>query len=400
MLAKYIPQTITRLLTSYVHSFVRAARRMWDSVVRFGFGPPGRSVDEETPDEETTNVKPVKSPQDGAPDMPLLHEQTRSHDCTMANDSYEFASSPPKAPDVSQHSSYSTEIESHIPSHIPEGNMSFRSFLKKAKDRRKLMRIELPSDVANPDSDHAGLLANARRVSFNEAPPEDDHDYITLTTSEDQTDMAVLLTPIRGKLQKLRETTPDSLPPYNPSVRAKTHAQVLKVRLLPIGEFIVHELLAKVPAEKRGILELKLCRYIADEYWPLPEGKTTHIHVQAMYRNVMFKEAVLTARQTHLQTDAIHLAQEALVILLESEMDKRDSGVDVDGMDVNREQLVEDGDEGEYLQLKRFDVKQSGGYSGVMSVESGSKRHADCEDDKGENKEMKTRHVGQFPKGG
>jgi hypothetical protein len=99
-----------------------------------------------------------------------------------------------------------------------------------------------------------------------------------------------ILAPILGDLQKLKALTPESLPPYNPNFNVKSHAQVLKERLLPIGKFIA-DYLDGVAEAKRGDLELRICRYIADEYWPLPVDDFTHLRIQEKYRNALFKIA-------------------------------------------------------------------------------------------------------------
>ncbi|KAG9193053.1 hypothetical protein G6011_03088 [Alternaria panax] len=97
-----------------------------------------------------------------------------------------------------------------------------------------------------------------------------------------------ILAPILGDLQKLKALTPKSLPPYNLNFDIKSHAQVLKERLLPIGKFIA-DYLDGVSEAKRGILELRICRYIADEYWPLPIDDFTYLKIQEKYRNALYK---------------------------------------------------------------------------------------------------------------
>lgn len=99
-----------------------------------------------------------------------------------------------------------------------------------------------------------------------------------------------ILAPILRDLQKLKALTPESLPPYNPNFNVKSHAQVLKERLLPIGKFIA-DYLDEVPEAKRGNSELRICRYIADEYWPLPVDDFTYLKIQEKYRNTLFKIA-------------------------------------------------------------------------------------------------------------
>jgi hypothetical protein len=99
-----------------------------------------------------------------------------------------------------------------------------------------------------------------------------------------------ILAPILRDLQKLKALTPESLPPYNPNSNVKSHAQVLKEKLLPIGKFIA-DYLEEVPEAKRGNSELRICRYIADEYWPLPVDDFAYLKIQEKYRNALFKIA-------------------------------------------------------------------------------------------------------------
>ncbi|CAO2649759.1 Nn.00g010510.m01.CDS01 [Neocucurbitaria sp. VM-36] len=109
--------------------------------------------------------------------------------------------------------------------------------------------------------------------------------------------MEAILAPVHEKLQFLKATTPESLPPYNSRLRVKSHVQVLKMRLLPVGEHIVR-LLAQTLKEKRGTLELSMCRHIATEYWPLPVTEITHLRVQEMYRNTLFRRAAQALQET------------------------------------------------------------------------------------------------------
>lgn len=96
------------------------------------------------------------------------------------------------------------------------------------------------------------------------------------------------LSPVREDLEKLKALTPERLPRYSPHLRTKSHAQILKQKLLPIGRCIVAHL-DLVPEQDRGALELQLCRFIATEYWPLPVDDSTHLRIQERYRNALFK---------------------------------------------------------------------------------------------------------------
>ncbi|EMD64021.1 hypothetical protein COCSADRAFT_320304 [Bipolaris sorokiniana ND90Pr] len=107
-------------------------------------------------------------------------------------------------------------------------------------------------------------------------------------SSTERQSLHAILSPVREDLQKLKILTPESLPPYSPRVRTKSHAQILKHKLLPIGQFIV-TYLDRVPEHGRGALELQLCRLVATEYWPLPVDDSTHLRIQEIYRNALFR---------------------------------------------------------------------------------------------------------------
>ncbi|CAA9960844.1 DUF4208 domain containing protein [Pyrenophora teres f. maculata] len=112
----------------------------------------------------------------------------------------------------------------------------------------------------------------------------------TVSQAEDSTlDMNVIsiLAPILKDLNRLKALTPENLPPPNPRIRTQRYAQSLKHRLLPVGRFIVNNL-DQVAEDKRGALELDLCRYIADKFWPLPTDAYTHLKIHEMYRNALY----------------------------------------------------------------------------------------------------------------
>lgn len=104
----------------------------------------------------------------------------------------------------------------------------------------------------------------------------------------DSMSVILILGPMHEDLQRLKMLTPESLPRYSSRLRTKSYAQILKHRLLPIGQYIVAQL-DLVSHQNQGALELKLCRFIAKEYWPLPVNDFTHLRVQEMYRNALFK---------------------------------------------------------------------------------------------------------------
>lgn len=104
------------------------------------------------------------------------------------------------------------------------------------------------------------------------------------------TSLTHILAPVLADLQELKALTPESLPPGNLNFATRSHAQVLNEKLLPIGKFI-GDYLDGIPEAKRGVLELRICRYIADEYWPLPVENFTYLKIQEKYRNALYKKA-------------------------------------------------------------------------------------------------------------
>ncbi|KAH3920572.1 hypothetical protein HBI56_071840 [Parastagonospora nodorum] len=112
--------------------------------------------------------------------------------------------------------------------------------------------------------------------------------FLTLTEAEKGA-MATILEPVRDKLVALKRTTEESLPPYHPSTRANPHAQVLGTRLDGIAKH-AQQHLARVAESGRGMEELRLCRYVADKYWPLPVTATTHLDIFRIYRNRLARQ--------------------------------------------------------------------------------------------------------------
>lgn len=103
---------------------------------------------------------------------------------------------------------------------------------------------------------------------------------------EEFAELERLFVPLSEQLHKLRNTTVTSLPDYNPRVRSKTYAQVIRSKLLPIGEFIVAHL-ASFPEADRGNIELRICFYVAVKYWPMHVSSTTHLRIMEIYRNAL-----------------------------------------------------------------------------------------------------------------
>lgn len=82
------------------------------------------------------------------------------------------------------------------------------------------------------------------------SPSDKDTDTDTDTDTDIETDIPTLLLPIQSSLEKLRATT---LPPFPSRVQMKSPAEVLKERLVPIGRYIVNQLVG----EEEGSCERK-----------------------------------------------------------------------------------------------------------------------------------------------
>ncbi|USP76384.1 hypothetical protein yc1106_03658 [Curvularia clavata] len=134
-------------------------------------------------------------------------------------------------------------------------------------------------------SSSLSLNSSSARMHFGGS---EDSMHNTDPSNTNRLSLIAILSPVHKDLQKLRTLTPESLPPYSSRLRTKSHAQILKYKLLPIGRAIVAHL-DLVPQQDQGALELQLCRFIATEYWPLPVNDSAHLRIQEMYRNALFK---------------------------------------------------------------------------------------------------------------
>ncbi|CAI6337848.1 unnamed protein product [Periconia digitata] len=111
----------------------------------------------------------------------------------------------------------------------------------------------------------------------------------------------VILEPVKEELEKLGQP----LPPAELQLKMKPGMQIIKERLLPIGEFIVRYV-GSLEDKDRGRMELKLCQYIADHHWPIHSPPLEpHLHIQEIYRNMIFKRIVNGSHGT--VNEALHL---------------------------------------------------------------------------------------------
>ncbi|KAI4709742.1 hypothetical protein J4E89_005759 [Alternaria sp. Ai002NY15] len=139
-------------------------------------------------------------------------------------------------------------------------------------------------------------LYRSRFLSPTEVSCHTDHSTAQMESQiqyDDKSLIIEILSPVLDDLKELKALTPESLQDHNQTLNNETHAQVLKQKLLPIGQLIV-DCLETVPLDRRGALEGAICHHIADNYWPLPVNFFTHLKIQEKYRNALFRLAQRT----------------------------------------------------------------------------------------------------------
>ncbi|OAG02320.1 uncharacterized protein CC84DRAFT_1220661 [Paraphaeosphaeria sporulosa] len=153
-----------------------------------------------------------------------------------------------------------------------------------------------PTSPQNPTSDDKPDTAAIRpEIDAMQPPPYPDPDPVT----------EAFLAPMKTQLEKLRLSTASAAP--TPNMRAyfpsmKSHLQLLRERLEPVGAFIVQEV--EKLERGGGAVEMRVCHHIARHHWPLPPtpGEATHLRIHEMYRNALFKRAHLALRPPPPQT--------------------------------------------------------------------------------------------------
>jgi hypothetical protein len=139
---------------------------------------------------------------------------------------------------------------------------------------RFLPLIPIATDGAYDSMDEMDLSDHVRPVEDTQRPtvsiqegfrephvdspqPNFGEPFLHLQPSE-EADIGRILEPVQDALARLRTTTVQNMPEYNPRFRTKSHAQVLRARLVAIGEFVTKYLDQSVPESRRGIVELQL----------------------------------------------------------------------------------------------------------------------------------------------
>lgn len=96
-----------------------------------------------------------------------------------------------------------------------------------------------------------------------------------------------ILAPIVRQLERLKETKTESQPPPNPYIKIMSHDERIRKLLLPIGKVILQKIRGR---RDHGMIEMRLCKFIARNYWPFPREEYTHLRIHEIYRNSIFLE--------------------------------------------------------------------------------------------------------------
>ena len=266
-----LKRTLHAFLVSFTRPLLRFARSMREDDLRWGFGPRPPVPDEEAarpllPQQEAASHQNTVVTDDET--QPLLQDNGEdSHDLARPTVTWDADDDPFMGAYNALHQSLTNHYsnESQYPTHphfIGSSHSNMDSFFDRmvesdaSETSGGIAGVDGAQDTYDHDMTEApsGLPADVPQPEFDEPP-------LTLS-HQDSIDMERILTPVRGPLQRLKDTTPERLPDYNAKIKTKSHAQVLKIRLAEIGEHIQSVLEAKakkgMPDRERATLELKL----------------------------------------------------------------------------------------------------------------------------------------------
>jgi hypothetical protein len=82
-----------------------------------------------------------------------------------------------------------------------------------------------------------------------------------------------------------------------------SHDERVRKLLLPVGKFIMMQIRGR---KDHGMIEMRLCKFIARNYWPFPCEDYTHLRVHEIYRNSIFLES----QERRRALEAVERAQE------------------------------------------------------------------------------------------
>lgn len=244
---------------------------MWDMAVRHGFGAVRVNDDDASthivPREESAEQTIVSLSDDGGTSL-------------LFRDDEDYENSTPR-PSTSRVWSDAVDVfapanSSHAPINLVLSNPDY---FPEAPDSDGCPSLidESPSDESK-EADMT-LRRDAQQPDFGEP-------FISLT-AEESAAMALLVAPVHSKLLRLKEAMPYRMSPYHQKMKTMSYGQVLKTRLAAIARLGLGQ---KLPDGARGRMELKLCRYITTEYWPLPVTPTTHLDIHCIYKNALFRQ--------------------------------------------------------------------------------------------------------------
>ena len=187
---------------------------MWDILVRWRFGPrPRSSPDNKSGKSDASTRSPNNTTKPSAPTSPGAQSPTKSSPSTTPS----FASATNKH--ISSSGIHSLQTIADRASTPPSV-----SNMRAIQLRPSLFTPStLPPEQFRPTSSPDTLGANAT---------EDTAEY-------DDSEERAILKPILRKLEQLKATTKDRMPPDSAKVKVKPYMHLLRERLFPVGQFVV-----------------------------------------------------------------------------------------------------------------------------------------------------------------
>lgn len=278
------------LLSTLTDPLARLARSMWDESMRWQFDRQVHVADQEAarpllPQKETTTTTTQDAAMSDDELPPLLTTGTEDEDdrnfsgvdpeleeeddrnFSGVDPNLEEEGDPPSGTHESLHTTLSHHSSAQAIPHITTRSLEsshhdMQNLLTKFKKRRGRGGSNASKDTQDPKDQTEPETPPARPTPVADIVQSDYGEPFMTLSPRDNTTMEVILTPVRGSLQRLRDATPESLPKYDPRMKIRSHAQVLQARLKDVAEHI--ECFLDKKAEKgdfergRGTLELQL----------------------------------------------------------------------------------------------------------------------------------------------
>jgi hypothetical protein len=234
---------------------------MWDSSVRFSFGlrPP---VDEQgAVDEVDNDAKGYQAmPTDIAPSPRTLGNQTAE---AVINGYTNVTATSVQRPSTAPGRSHSFKhlsledtakpTQDSTQSHIIKHSFATMTASKIGSSARD----NITNDATTTPAPTDGHAASSYSLSSTASTGTPVMNLAVHTHLDNDTVAEEILRPVAAQLAKLRETTAANLPPVGNLVKAKSQIQLVKERLLPIGEFIV-EYKNTLEQAEQGAMEMRL----------------------------------------------------------------------------------------------------------------------------------------------